>query len=434
MKRKILHNWGLKLASLLLAFLLWFVAAQITDPQETVYFSNIPVKLTNTELLEKEGKVYEILDNTDTVRVTIRAPKSITRNLRASDIIAEADMNRLTDINTIVISYNVQNVQSSSVETIRGDHDFVRLTVEERTSKWIRVQHQTVGEVAEGFMVASASPDQNLIEVTGPKSAVERISYARVEVDVTGVSTNMSLNVEPVLYDAEGNPLELSGISRNVNQIHMAVEVLAKKEVSVALNVTGSPAEGYLATGKVTCEPSTVMIAGTTSALAGVTEIVIPEEELDITDAEKDVTSVINIREYLKENLRFADSGFNGRVTATVEIEPVVEKEFALDGENFVLTNLPEGYTVELMEEEDGEPVVYKLTISGLDAAVSSVQESDVRTEVDIAAWLKENQKETPADGVYEIPVKFVLPADVTVENDVVIKVEFALAEEEQNG
>ena len=33
MKKRIFHNWGLKLASLLLASLLWFVAAQIADPK-----------------------------------------------------------------------------------------------------------------------------------------------------------------------------------------------------------------------------------------------------------------------------------------------------------------------------------------------------------------------------------------------------------------
>ena len=426
MKKRIFRNWGLKLASLLLASLLWFVAAQIADPKETVYFSNIPVTLTNTELLEKEGKVYEILDNTDTVRVTIRAPRSITRNLRASDIIAEADMNRLTDINTIVISYNVQNVQSSSVESIRGDHDVVRLTVEERSSKWIRVQHQTVGQVAEGYMVASVSPDQNLIEVTGPKSAVERIANAKVEVDVTGVSTSMSLNVEPLLYDADGNLLELPSVSRNVNQIHMSVEVLATKDVPIELNVTGVPAEGYLATGMTECEPSTVVVAGTPAALASVTSIPISGEMLDITGANSDLVSVINIKDYLKENVRLADSSFNGRVTATVYVEPIVERDFELTPEDITLLNVPEGYETEIVVDENSP---YLLTISGLDEAVSAVQESTVTTAVDIAAWLEEHQMEEPGDHTYEIPVEFSLPNDVTEENEVIIKVKFTKME-----
>ena len=149
MKKKIFHNWGLKLISLALAFVLWFLVVQIDDPQESRSFPNIPVRLTNTELLDAENKVYEVLGNTDTVRVTIRAPRSITKDLQASDIIAEADMSRLTDINTIAINYTVAGVDS---DYIRGDHDVVRLSVEEKTTRWISVKYQIKGEPAEkGF-------------------------------------------------------------------------------------------------------------------------------------------------------------------------------------------------------------------------------------------------------------------------------------------
>ncbi len=314
MKKKIFHNWGLKLVSLLLAVVLWFVAVQINDPSETVTFSGIPVRLTNTELLEQENKVYEVMDNTDVVRVTIRAPKSITGDLRASDIVAVADVSKLTDINTIAISYSIQGISAARYDTIRGDHETVRLNVEERASKWIRVLSQTTGEVAEGFLVMSASADQNMIQVTGPESAVEKISYALVEVDVSGTSTSMSLYVEPKLFDADGNLLELPAVSTNVSSIHMAVEILAWKEVPVVPGVMGTPAEGYLATGELDCDPTVVRIAGALVAIAGVNSISVPAEQLDITGATGNVVNIVNIKEYLKENVRLADSGFNGRV------------------------------------------------------------------------------------------------------------------------
>ena len=103
MRKKLTHNLGLKLASLVLAFILWFLVVQINDPKDTERFTNVQVKLINTELLEKEGKVYEVLDNTDKVSVTVSAPRSIIDQMRASDIVAEADVSRLTDINTIAI-------------------------------------------------------------------------------------------------------------------------------------------------------------------------------------------------------------------------------------------------------------------------------------------------------------------------------------------
>lgn len=413
MKKKIFRNWGLKLASLLLAFVLWFLAVQINDPKETVTFSGIPVRLTNTELLEEENKVFEVLDNTDIVRVSIRVPKSIKRDLRASDIVAVADVSKLTDINTISISYSIQGVSATSYDSIKGDHDTVRLNVEDRASKWIRVQSQTVGEVADGYLVMSSSADQNLINVTGPESAVEKINYARVEVDVSGASTSMSLNVEPRLYDAEGNLLELSGVSTNVDNIHMTVEVLAVKEVPVKLEVTGTPAEGYLATGQVDCDTETVRIAGLPTVIAGINSISVPAEQLDITGATENVVNTINVKDYLKENVRLADSSFFGRITVTVYVEPIVDRTIPLGEDRFEFTNIPEGYRLELAEPEEG----YKLTVSGLEKDVTAVPEELIRGQADIAAWLAEEGIEEPDERDYGIPVTITLPNNVSLEN-----------------
>lgn len=408
MKKKIFHNWGLKLVSLLLAVVLWFVAVQINDPSETVTFSGIPVRLTNTELLEQENKVYEVMDNTDVVRVTIRAPKSVTRDLRASDIVAVADVSKLTDINTIAISYSIQGISAAKYDTIRGDHETVRLNVEERASKWIRLISQTAGEVAEGYLVMNASADQTTIQVTGPESAVDRISYAQVEVDVSGVSTSMSLYVEPKLYDADGNLLDLPGVVTNVSNIHMEIEVLAVKEVPVVPDVTGTPAEGYLATGRLECDPAVVRIAGLPAAIAGVNNISIPAEQLDITGATGNVVNIVNIKEYLKENVRLADNGFNGRVTLTAYVEPIEERTIVLKREDFNFTNVPEGYELELVEPEGG----YRLTLSGLEEDVSAVPEEMIGGRADIGAWLAEERMEELEDGDYRIPVVIDLPEE----------------------
>lgn len=423
MKKRIFHNWGLKLISLVLAFVLWFLVVQIDDPQESRSFPNIPVRLINTELLDAENKVYEVLGNTDTVRVTIRAPRSITKDLQASDIIAEADMSRLTDINTIAISYTVAGVDS---DYVRGDHDVVRLSVEEKATRWISVKYRIKGETADNYIVSDVVLDQNRIEITGPRSAVEKVNYALLEVDVTDASATMNLNVEPQLYDADDSLLELPSVKKNVNYVHMAVEVLATKEVPIELNTMGIPAEGYLATGVTECNPATVKIAGAASALSGVTKITIPEEVMNITGENSDMVNIVNIKEYLPENIKLADNSFNGRVTATVYIEPVVEKSFNLSTDDFTLLNVPEGYQAEAGETD----IVYTLKISGLEASVSAVLSTTLHGTVDVAAWLAEQELDVPEAKSYHIPVTFSLPEDVVQENQIELKIIFSKTEE----
>lgn len=410
MRKRLLHNWVLKLASLALALILWFLVVQFEDPPDTKTFSNIPVKLINTELLDKENKVYEVMDKTDVVSVTVKAPKSIVRLLRASDIVAEADVSKLTDINTIVINCSVQNVEG--VDSVESNRDVVRLNVEDKRTKTVKVVSKTTGEVAENYMVGNTQTDLNQIKISGPASAVDQISYAGVEINVTGYTTNLSANLDVSFYDAEDNLLVLDNITKNVDYIHMSVEVLAVKEVPVELNYTGVPAEGYVATGAVVSEPASVRIAGTVYALSGINKISIPEERLNITGADSDVSDTIDLRDYLSDNIRLADGDFNGKVTATVYIEPIVEKELEIPVENVRVVNPPAGMTAEL--PETGEP--YILNVSGLAEFIDPLRQNEIRGVVDIAAWMEEQELSELAPGTYSIPVTFELMEEITAE------------------
>ena len=424
MRNRLLHNLGLKLVSLFLAFVLWFLVIQIENPKESKPFSDIPVHLVNTELLEQENKVYEVLDNTDTVRVTVRAPRSITEQLRASDIIAEADMSKLTDINTIAITYSVQNADSESIEVV-GSHDVVRLSVEDRKSKWVRLTYNVEGEVAEGYMVSNVILDQTQIDVTGPKSAVEQVSYASVNIDVTGASANQSANIEIELYDVEGNKIEQSNLQKNVNYVHTSVEVLATKEVPVELNTIGVPAEGYMATGVIDCSPATIKIAGNTSTLANINKISIPAEELNIAGASSDVTDIINIAEYLPENTRLADSAFNGRVSVAVHIEPKIERILEIPISNITISNVPEGMKAAFPEDA----VIYSLRVEGLAEQISHLQESAIRGNIDVAAWMAGEGIETLKEGGHTVPVTFVLEEGIIVDDTLPARIQ--VSEEE---
>ncbi|MCM1091627.1 MAG: CdaR family protein [Muribaculum sp.] len=401
----------MKIISLVLAFLLWFVVVQIDDPQDDQDMGNIPVKLVNTELLEQENKVYEILDGTDTVRVTAYAPKSVFSQLRSSDIIAEADVSRLTDINTVPITLSSTN---RNVASLSGSHDSVKLTVEEKASKYVTLMSSTVGTVAEGYVVSNLTPDQNRIEVSGPKSVVEQVKYAGAEIDVTEATTNLTANVDIRLYDSDGNTVERSNLVKNVNYVRMSVEVLATKEVPVVLTVDGTPADGYMATGVVECNPMVVMIAGSAYNLSRLNEIAIPAEELDITGEREDVVRTIDVREYLPSNIRFADSDFNGTVTATVYIEPIARKTLQIAMSELKVINVPEGYEAEIRESAED---VVSVEFNGLSEQVQTLQSGTVAATVDIDAWMDKQNIERLRAGTYTVPVTFAVGEDITVRN-----------------
>ena len=419
MKKALTRNLGLKLASLVLAFVLWFLVAQIYDPKDTVTFNNIQVRLINTELLDEEGKVYEVLDNSNLVRVTVTGPQSIVKSeLRRSDIVAEADMSKLTDINTIAITYYCENVSNDSVE-IKGNHDSVRLSVEDKTSKWIKLESNTIGEVASGYMIGNVTLDQTNIEVTGPKSAISQVDHAGVDINVTDSTSSLSANVDIKLYDADDNELTLESVKKNVNSAHMTVEVLATKEVPVEIEYMGVPEDGYMATGEVESSVPTVRIAGTASALVGISALTVPEDRMNITGQSGDLVDIINLKEYLPSNVRLADKSFDGKITATVYIEPIDTKDLTIPADNISITGVPDDMEAEITSTAEE----YNITVSGLSRDVSILRDSSVTGVLDLNQWMENNGLEELTPGNYTIPVTFNLSEDITVDTDVNIHI-----------
>lgn len=419
MKKLLTRNLGLKLASLLLAFVLWFLVAQIYDPKDTVTFNNIQVRLINTELLDEGGKVYEVLDNSNLVRVTVTGPQSIVKSeLRRSDIVAEADMSKLTDINTIAITYYCENISNDSVE-IKGNHDSVRLNVEDKTSKWIKLESNTIGDVASGYMIGNVTLDQTNIEVTGPKSAISQVDHAGVDINVTDSTTSLSANVDIKLYDADDNELVLESVKKNVDSAYMTVEVLATKEVPVEIEYMGVPEDGYMATGEVESSVPTVRIAGTVSTLVGISAITVPEDRMNITGQSDNLVDIINLKEYLPANVRLADKSFDGKITATVYIEPIVSKDLTVAAENISVTGVPDGMEAEITSTAEE----YNITVSGLSRDVSILHDSSVTGILNLTQWMEDNGVEELTPGTYTIPVTFNLAEDITVTPDINIHI-----------
>ncbi|MBP5732577.1 MAG: hypothetical protein J6W66_01950, partial [Lachnospiraceae bacterium] len=282
LKKMLLHNWGLKLASVFLAFVIWFIVAQVGDPKDTRAFSNIQVRLVNTNLLTEQNKYFAVIDGTDTVRVSVTAPTSVFQTLRASDIIAEADISKLTDINTIQITYYAINTNADAI-SFDGDHDMVQLDVENKISKWLRVNYRAAGTVAEGYVIGGVTADQTSISITGPESVVNRVSSAIAELNVEGAMNNSSANVEIVLTDRENNVVDPSKLEMSADHVLLAAEVLATKEVPVSVKYSGTPADGYVVVGTPTQDVKKVLLAGTTANLARVNRITIDGEKLDVT-------------------------------------------------------------------------------------------------------------------------------------------------------
>ncbi len=426
MRKKILNNWGLKLISLGIAFSLWFVAMQMDDPQDKSTFSNVPVKLVNTQSLDVRNMAYEVLDDTDEIRVTVRAPKSIINKLRESDIVATADLSKMTEDNMVPISFDVQNVGTNKSDVrVESNVKMVKLNVEEKLTDLIDVKTEVVGEVAEGYMYYPPNIDQTNVEISGPKSLVEKVDHAKAVININGATNDVSANIGVDLYDKEGNRMDAPVLYEGLSRVHVEVEVLLTKEVPVFAEVMGEPKEGYMATGVVEADIPTVVIAGKAGALNNINKIVVPAEEFDVTDRTTNLVKTVNIRDYMSNNVRFAKSDFNGKVTFTVYVESTEEKTITIKKENIEILNLPQDVEGRVLDNR-----VYSVKISGRRTDIETVNAEEVKAQVDVAAWMKEFGYTTLKEGRYNMPATIVLDESIAVESKMMVNLSVSKKED----
>ena len=408
-KKLLFNNWGLKLISLSIAFALWFVVISINDPVDDKTFTNIKVSLEKTELLTDKGKVFEVLEGSDQLRyVTFNAPKSIREKIEVSDIIAEADFNDLTSTDTVPIKFSCPKY-SNDVTDITGNISYVKLNVEQKTSKWIDIKYAPIGNVAEGYVIGDVNLDQNRLEITGPASKVNEVARAVVDVNVTDITNNISARGSIRLKDANGQTLDYDSIVKNIDNVKVEVVVYPTKEVPVIYSAMGTPEEGYMKSGEIEATPKTIKLAGPASLLNSISELVVPQEELDVTGATVNLEKDVNLRRLLPTGLSFADKTFDGKAKVTVYIEEISEAELQISKLNLQITNKPTDKVIEYAEDVE----IPSLQIRGLERYVSLVNVDTLRGIVDIGAWMNENRMDSLPSGTYQIPVEFALTSKI---------------------
>ena len=178
--------------------------------------------------------------------------------------------------------------------------------------------------------------------------------------------------------------------------------------------VPDEPASGYVVNGEMLSVPETVVIAGRSGVLDGVSRIVVSDPALSVEDLTESKTAIVNIRKYLPTGVQFADSSFNGNVSVTIGIEPLVTKELKVPSRNFAAGNTPENLNVTLKEAKEQE--TYTIRISGTSAAVEAVQEESVIGVVDMDSLLQKLELTEWSAGVYQGDLTFNLPDTVTLE------------------
>lgn len=411
---KITENWGLKLLAVAISFALWLVVVNIDDPVISYTHSGIKVEVVNGDSLTSKGKIYEILNNTDTISVTLIGKRSIIESIGKDDIKAVADIQDITLMNTVAIKVTT-NRNYNQLDAIKSDINALELNIENLKEEHLPINVIVEGEPASGYIVGDISTNQNTVRVTGPESVVDNIAKAECIVSVSGRTSDISTTADIRLLDEFGEPVEHDNLSANINFINVSATVLATKAVDVVYSYSGVPNDGYVVIGDLESDRKAVNIAGKQSVLDNVHTISIPATAVNVDGKTDTYTTVVNINRYLPDGVRLADSNFDGDVAVTVNIEKTVERTINVPIANLKFINVPDSVNAEIdgLSDDiasDGESLYLRFKAFGVSDSFEDISGDDITGYINVQGYMDEQNMGSIMAGTYSMEMIFILP------------------------
>lgn len=416
MKSKITNNLGLKILSVFISFALWLIVVNYDDPVISNSYSGIQVDIINEDALSGQGKVYEVLNGTDTVNVTVTGPRSVIDSISRENIRAVADMQDLTLMNTLQIQLST-NKNFDQLDGIKGDHISVELNIENLTVTHFPINLVVNGTPADGYIVGDISSNQNTVRVSGPESVVSDIVRAECAVNVNGRTSDITTSSEIRLYDSDNQLVEHPNLQLNIGSVNISAGILLTKEVPVVYQYSGTPLDGYVVEEPLTADYNRVVIAGKPSVLEGLSFIEIPATAVNVSDKDQNYIESVNLNRYLPEGVRFADPSFDGMAAVNVNLIKLIMRSYNVPVGNLSVINLPAGYEAEILLDGSGNGEGTQNTLhiitEGVSEAYTDITSATVRGTLDISEYLNQtgDQKITP--GTYRLEIVFNLPETI---------------------
>jgi len=402
MRKKLTNNSGLKLLSLISAFVIWLVILSIEDPIKTKSLV-IDVEIKGEEELEERGQTYEITSD-QKVTISISGKTSVVDWLKSSDFVATADLTQLTIMDTIPITVTALRY-ADQITIIQQEHT-LPLNIDVRAQETVKVTVTPIGTAADNFSVAGTSASPNIVTVSGPKAAIEKIGKVEVTCDINGQSETVVQTLEPVVYDKNGDVMG-NNIKLNVETVEATITIYPIKEVGVRLETSGIPADGYSVT-EIKKSQERITITGPPEALKDIEEIVLPDVDVTGADASKEGTVVLadvltNTSAY--GDILLADTE-DPEIAYTINITKDKTSSIELPFSEIQIRNQSEGLNY------IGEDIT--LSITGTESEIKATNSSNITASIDVNGL---------EEGSHEVPLVISFSTAIGLVSDVKVKV-----------
>lgn len=179
-KRYVLHNFALKVLSLLMAAGLWIMISPEEQPAEVavrapIVFQNVPRHLEISSETIPEAQIR------------IRGPERVIRQLQSEDVHAEIN---LAGVQAEEHTFDLTSAQvrhPRDVSVVQVVPSQVHLAFDTSSTREVEIRPRVMGNFANGEQIVKVDSDPAHITIKGPSHHVEKVEAATTDpVDATG--------------------------------------------------------------------------------------------------------------------------------------------------------------------------------------------------------------------------------------------------------
>lgn len=192
----LIHNIGWKLASLVIAVVIWGLVA--SEPELST-FTTVPLVYKN---LPDDLEISA--DTVSTVVLELHGPSGELRGVGESvhpSVVLDMSQARAGDHTYSIGDGNVKLARG--VRLVRSIPSEVRFQFEPRRSRMVPVEVRFTGTEGNGYEIASSEVEPREVQIVGPRSRVARINgVVTDQVDVSNVVGESEFHVNMLVEDA----------------------------------------------------------------------------------------------------------------------------------------------------------------------------------------------------------------------------------------
>lgn len=317
------------------------------------------------------------------INVIVQAPRSVWSALKDDDFSATADVKNLAEgTHEVAITVTSKNPE---VKILRTKPTKVTVTLEPVIRKTVAVVARYVGKAGNDLVPGDAVFDPDKAEVTGPKSVVEDVSQAVVEVKLDGLAQNIEQKFNLVALNSAGQKIEdVTFLPTEVTAKIPLVKAGKLKTVGIKVKTTGVPSAGYWVE-QLLPTPSTVVVTGAADAL----------DKLTFVETDAVSVSGLSADSEVQANLAFpsgiAAAESVGKVTVKIDLSETTSVK------SITPTITYDGVDASL-KVTTINPTSVSVVVSGTNQVLGILNGSDINLKLNLSAY--------KSAGTYAVTIK----------------------------